>query len=152
MNLNRIPSGYLELTFGSTVALGIRYAILAGLVWLLGYVIFKRHWFHRKIIAAFPASSEVRREMAYSALSMLIFGMVGAATVQATRHGWTQMYMKLGAHSTLWFWASIVIAILLHDAWFYWTHRLMHHRKLFRLFHRVHHLSHNPTPWAAYAF
>ncbi len=29
---------------------------------------------------------------------------------------------------------------------------MMHHRKMFRFFHRVHHLSHNPSPWAAYAF
>jgi sterol desaturase/sphingolipid hydroxylase (fatty acid hydroxylase superfamily) len=42
--------------------------------------------------------------------------------------------------------------ILAHDAWFYWTHRLMHTRALFHLFHGVHHLSRNPTPWAAYAF
>jgi sterol desaturase/sphingolipid hydroxylase (fatty acid hydroxylase superfamily) len=28
----------------------------------------------------------------------------------------------------------------------------MHHRRLFKLFHRVHHESTNPTPWAAYSF
>ena len=28
----------------------------------------------------------------------------------------------------------------------------MHHPRLFPKFHRVHHLSHNPSPWAAYAF
>lgn len=28
----------------------------------------------------------------------------------------------------------------------------MHHRRLFPFFHRVHHLSKNPSPWAAYAF
>ena len=28
----------------------------------------------------------------------------------------------------------------------------MHHRRLFPLFHRVHHLSVNPSPWAAYSF
>lgn len=145
-------ANFLELTFGSTLALGLRYAAFAGVVWLLGYVIFKRQWVRRKIIPTFPASSEVRREMAYSALSMLIFGMVGAATIYATRFGYTQLYPKLGQHSAAWFWTSIALAILLHDTWFYWTHRLMHHRKLFRLFHRVHHLSHNPTPWAAYAF
>ena len=48
--------------------------------------------------------------------------------------------------------ASIGIAIVVHDTWFYWTHRLMHHRRLFKLFHRVHHESTNPTPWAAYCF
>eukprot|EP01034_Spumella_vulgaris_P009149 gene9149-11621_t len=28
----------------------------------------------------------------------------------------------------------------------------MHHRRLFALFHRTHHLSRTPTPWAAYSF
>lgn len=145
-------ASFLELTFGSTFSLGLRYLLFAGAAWLLAYVCFRRQWFHRKVIARFPRSADVRREMAYSALSMLIFGMVGAATVYATRQGWTQVYTKINSHSTAWFWLSIVCAIFLHDAWFYWTHRLMHHRRLFRHFHRVHHLSHNPTPWAAYAF
>jgi sterol desaturase/sphingolipid hydroxylase (fatty acid hydroxylase superfamily) len=55
-------------------------------------------------------------------------------------------------HGWPWFCTSIVLTIFLHDAYFYWTHRLMHHRRLFPIFHRVHHLSHNPSPWAAYAF
>ena len=41
--------------------------------------------------------------------------------------------------------------ILAHDAYFYWAHRAMHHRRLFALFHRTHHLSRTPTPWAACA-
>ena len=28
----------------------------------------------------------------------------------------------------------------------------MHHRRLYRFFHRLHHRSHNPSSWAAYAF
>jgi len=39
----------------------------------------------------------------------------------------------------------------LHDAYFYWTHRVLHHRWLFKV-HSVHHRSRNPSPWAAYAF
>jgi Delta7-sterol 5-desaturase len=151
MILARTPS-FLEVTFGSAVELTIRYAFLAGLAWLLGYVFFKRRWFHRKIVLRFPASAEVRREIAYSALSILIFALIGALTYVAWQHGWTQIYRKIDKLGMGWFWLSIVCAIFIHDAWFYWTHRLMHHRRLFRLFHRVHHLSHNPTPWAAYAF
>jgi Delta7-sterol 5-desaturase len=44
------------------------------------------------------------------------------------------------------------VTILIHDTYFYWTHRAMHHPRLFRAFHRVHHLSTTPSPWAAYAF
>ena len=152
MNLVIAKASFLELTYNNVTGLGARYALFAGIAYLLGYVLFKRQWFPRKIIAKFPQSREVRREMAYSAVCLLIFAMVGAATIYAARHGWTQMYFKLSRYPAWWFWTSIGIAIIIHDTWFYWTHRLMHHPRLFRAFHRVHHLSHNPTPWAAYAF
>lgn len=140
------------MTAGMSVGLAIRYSLFAGIAWLLGYVLFKRRWFHRKIIARMPQSSEVRREIAYSALSVVIFAIVGTAIFYAARNGWTQMYWRIGQYGAGWFWGSIVCAIFLHDAWFYWTHRLMHHPRLFRWLHRTHHLSHNPSPWAAYAF
>jgi sterol desaturase/sphingolipid hydroxylase (fatty acid hydroxylase superfamily) len=142
----------LKVAAGSTVELTVRYTLFAGIAWLLCYAWFRRRWFHRKIIAKFPASSEVWREMRYSALSVVVFSLVGAVTFYAAKHGWTRMYWKIPKYGWGWFTASIVCAIFLHDAYFYWTHRLMHHRLLFRAFHRVHHLSHNPTPWAAYAF
>lgn len=41
---------------------------------------------------------------------------------------------------------------IIHDTYFYWMHRLMHHPKLFKLFHLIHHKSSNPSPWAAYSF
>jgi sterol desaturase/sphingolipid hydroxylase (fatty acid hydroxylase superfamily) len=143
---------FFEITSGSFLALGARYAVFAGLCWWLGYVLYKQRWFHRKIIARFPVSTEVRREVRYSALSMLIFAIVGGLTAELSRRGHTQLYWKISDHGWAWFWASIGLTILLHDAYFYWSHRLMHHRRLFPYFHRVHHLSHNPTPWAAYAF
>ena len=44
------------------------------------------------------------------------------------------------------------LIIVAHDAWFYWTHRALHHRRWFRAVHGRHHASLHPTPWAAYAF
>ena len=143
---------FLNVTAGTTVALAIRYALFAGAAWLLGYVLFHRRWFHRKIIARMPASSEIWREVRYSALSVLVFSAIAGLTIVAIKQGWTQIYWRVGRHGWLWFWLSIAAAVFLHDAYFYWTHRLMHHPRLFRVFHRVHHLSHNPSPWASYAF
>ena len=143
---------FLERSLFTTLEVGIRYFLFASIAWVLGYRLFRSRWLHRKIIARFPASAEVRREIGYSLLTLVIFGLVGAATITASRHGWTQMYWKIHDHSRAWFFGSVVCGILLHDTYFYWTHRLMHHRRLFPLFHRVHHLSNNPSPWAAYAF
>lgn len=151
LSARKLPNVF-ELTFGISVSTGLRYVLFAGIAWLLGYVCFKRHWLHRKIIARMPAPGAVWREIGHSLVTLVIFGMVGAATTVAAAKGLTQMYWKIGLHGWTWFWASVVIAIFLHDAYFYWTHRLMHHRRLFRLFHRVHHESTNPTPWASYSF
>ena len=149
--LRELPD-FSGLTISISIETGLRYTFFAGLAWLLGYVIFQRRWFRRKIIARLPQSSDVWREIRYSLLTLGIFGLVGGATIEAARHGWTQMYWRIGTHGWPWFFASIVAAIFLHDAYFYWTHRLMHHPRLFPWFHRVHHLSMNPSPWAAYAF
>ena len=143
---------FLRLTTNTAVGVGLRYVIFAGAAWLLGYVLFQQRWFHRKIIQRRPPSSEVWREIRYSAQTLVIFGLVGAVTIAAIRSGWTQFYFKLNQHGWAWFLLSIAGAIVLHDAYFYWTHRLMHHPRLFRAFHRVHHLSRNPSPWASYAF
>jgi lathosterol oxidase len=43
--------------------------------------------------------------------------------------------------------------ILLHNVWFYFTHRFfMHNTRLFRLIHRMHLRSVNPSPFAALSF
>jgi Delta7-sterol 5-desaturase len=44
------------------------------------------------------------------------------------------------------------LLFFLHDTAFYWSHRMMHHKSLFNLFHRVHHDSVEPTAFATYSF
>ena len=43
-----------------------------------------------------------------------------------------------------------VITMVLYDAWFYWMHRLMHIKALYR-FHSLHHQSVAPTVWSNYS-
>jgi sterol desaturase/sphingolipid hydroxylase (fatty acid hydroxylase superfamily) len=148
-------TAFLKL-LGMVVAIalqdGFRYFLFAGIAWLLGYVLFRKRWAARKINPEFPARRDMWRELRLSLVTLLIYGVVGAATLWAFFRGWTQLYLDLGAHSTTWFWASITLTIVLHDTYFYWTHRLMHWPRIFAWTHRGHHLSINPSPWAAYAF
>ena len=44
------------------------------------------------------------------------------------------------------------LVILVHDAYFYWTHWVMHWPPLFRLFHWEHHRSRQPTVLTAHSF
>jgi sterol desaturase/sphingolipid hydroxylase (fatty acid hydroxylase superfamily) len=61
-------------------------------------------------------------------------------------------YDEIDKYGMLWFWFAFPVMLLVHDAYFYFTHRLMHHPKLFKWFHLIHHKSTNPSPWAAFSF
>lgn len=137
------------------VVLGIdflRYFLAAGFVFTMLNVLFRKRLQQRKIQKQTPTRRQMWREFSYSLSTVFIFAGVGIATFFGPLRDTILMYTDI--HKFGWSYAaiSLVIVLILHDAYFYWTHRLMHYRYLFRYFHRVHHLSRTPSPWAAYAF
>jgi len=52
----------VQMYFGIAIENWFRYAFVAGIAWLLAYVIFKKRWWRRKIIQRDPATGDVRRE------------------------------------------------------------------------------------------
>jgi lathosterol oxidase len=98
------------------------------------------------------ARGQPLREFGHSMLTVLVFSLVGASVLLGYHAGWMKIYMEPGAHGWPWLVASLFVMVVAHDAWFYWTHRLMHHRRLFGWTHRTHHGSLAPTPWTAYSF
>ena len=106
----------------------------------------------RKIQPGFAPSSEIRREVFYSLLTAFIFALNGVFIYVSMANGWTLIYTDFANYGWLYGAFSLAVTIVLHDAYFYWTHRLMHHPLLFDRFHRLHHESQSPSPWAAYAF
>ena len=130
----------------------IRYFLFAGVTFLVFYVIGRKFFFRVKIQQKFPASKHMWRELRYSLLSLVIFALNGLFVMTCYHNGMTRIYSDIHAHSWGYFVFSILIFIIAHDFYFYWTHRFMHWKKIYPHVHKVHHLSHDPTPWAAYAF
>jgi lathosterol oxidase len=128
------------------------YVLLAGLAWLALHVVLARWLARRRISDKRATAGQMGQELLYSARSVVVYGLVGGFMVFAVISGWTPMYFHIERYGWMWFVASIGVTIVIHDAYFYWTHRLMHHPRLFRWLHRTHHLSTNPSPWAAYSF
>jgi len=48
--------------------------------------------------------------------------------------------------------ATIVLLDAFHDTWFYWAHRALHSRLLYKRIHYMHHRSTAPTAFAGYSF
>lgn len=130
----------------------LRYFLLAGIAFIIWYLIFRKRIFHRKIQPKMPRNKDYRREILYSCLTILVFSLVPVLILYSPLRPYTQYYNDPSTRSTFWYIAAFPLMFLVHDAYFYWTHRLMHHRRLFPWFHKVHHLSTNPSPWAAFSF
>ncbi len=130
----------------------VRYIVFAGTAYFVFYVWKRRDWISMKIQAKFPDKKQLQREVFYSMLTFLIFGFVGGGVFLLSKAGYTKIYTNISDHSMWYFAFSVVAMIVLHDTYFYWTHRLMHHKKLYKYVHLVHHQSTNPTPLASFAF
>ena len=124
----------------------------AGIAFLALYVWKGNPFRGRKIQPGFAPSHAIRREVFYSLLTAFIFALNGVFIYVSMANGWTLIYTDFADYGWLYGGFSLALTIVLHDAYFYWTHRLMHHPRLFERFHRLHHESHSPSPWAAYAF
>jgi lathosterol oxidase len=127
-----------------------RYLVAAGVLAAV-LAVFSVPFAGRRIQLGRATLSDIRREITYSLLTVLLFSLVGFMVFLGSQQGVFRIYGGEipGAIRLLLEFAAFV---LLHDAYFYWAHRGMHTRWWFLRVHRLHHRSRTPTPWAAYAF
>ncbi|MEN9686709.1 MAG: hypothetical protein RLZZ28_2495 [Bacteroidota bacterium] len=139
--------------FKSIWLIGGRYFLIAGIAFAFYYVVFRNRYLYRKIQSRFPGKKDYLREMGYSFLTICIFSLVSVILFthpSVAPH--TSRYLNISDYGWAYYFLVYPLMFFLHDAYFYLTHRIMHHKRLFKWFHLVHHQSTNPSPWAAYAF
>ena len=108
----------------------------------------------RKLPALYDGMDrQIAMEIRHSMVSAVIYALPAGFVAYAWQNwGWTQIYTDVAALPLWWLPVSLLLYLFLHDTWFYWSHRVMHHPKLFRFMHSVHHASKPPTAWAAMSF
>lgn len=129
-----------------------KYYLLSALaIWGVLHVLLRRRLAHR-VIGGWPTGADLRREMTYSVSTLCVITALNAGVLALVVSGVVEVYPEPLKHGLAWLLASLPLMILWHDFYFYWTHRLLHTRWLFRHVHGVHHRSRNPSPWAAFSF
>jgi sterol desaturase/sphingolipid hydroxylase (fatty acid hydroxylase superfamily) len=120
----------------------VRYAVLAVAAFYACYVVFR----------ARLAQRHIAREIFWSLASCTIFGLIDVAVTLLSVTGYMQARVLDPSPAWPEFVGTVIVLLVVHDAYFYWAHRLMHWRPLYRLAHATHHRSTQPTPFAAFAF
>ena len=131
--------------------LTVRYFVLCGFFFIMFYVLLRRPLKKYRLQEDSPAGSDFRREILYSISSALVIGAVFTMTITVLLP-YTLIYDNIGTYGTGYYVLSYLLMLVIHDTYFYWTHRLIHSKRLFRVIHRVHHRSTNPSPWTSYSF
>jgi lathosterol oxidase len=133
-----------------TINLFAYVVVTAGIFYALRFF-WKKGLEKYKIQQREASQADIRREIISSLRSVLIFSVIYAATYFGTRVNLFTVYPGVQPLGMTYLLASTAAIMVAHDTYFYWFHRLMHHRLFFRRFHRTHHKSVTPTVFACYA-
>lgn len=133
----------------------VRYYPIAGVAFFIFYI-WKKDYFARfRIQDKYPKSEKIWNEIRQSAVTLVMFAGIGTTVFVLIRLGVlkTQMYRDASLYGGVPYMIfSFILLTIWHETYFYWIHRLMHHKKIYKYVHQVHHQSVNPSPIAAYHF
>ena len=147
-NLNLTDRIGEHMVHAMTFDLG-RYLIAATLITVIIWG--ARKWSEaRRIQQRRAGFADYRREFLSSMRTVLVFALTTISTVLMKEAGWVEINLETFTWSLLAL--QFAVMTIAHDAYFYWMHRALHVKSLFRLTHLHHHKSRTPTPWAAYSF
>nr|WP_295864114.1 sterol desaturase family protein [uncultured Chitinophaga sp.] len=130
----------------------LRYFILAGIPFILFYLVFPARLKQQKIQRREASRKDFFREIWHSMQSTLVFSIISVAVLFTPLRQYTQVYTHIGDFPLWYIGVSLLLSLVMHDTYFYWMHRLLHHPALFKATHLVHHKSTNPSPWTSYSF
>lgn len=141
------------LFLGQFVAQTVRYFAVVSLtfvvVWKWGAKRFER----RRVQSHRRAD---RAQILYEVKHTLVTLAIGAATAAGVgalyKSGHSKLTMDLAGWEPWQVPLIILGLVLFNDSWFYWWHRLLHHPKLFKYVHAVHHKSVDTNPFTSYSF
>ena len=148
-DMNSLPPEGIVLNL---VTPAIGYMLLAGLSYIIFYVLLQKKLEKKKIQKSRPGKLTIQREFLLSLRTLIIYFFGGVIVVLLVDLGYTKMYMNVDEMGYAYLFLSIIATVIIHDTHFYWIHRLMHSPRIYKWTHGTHHNYHNPTPWSSFTF
>jgi lathosterol oxidase len=142
----------LKVTLIIFALVSLRYLLIPGSAYLFFWKWKKENFQSLRIQPTFPSEKKIRNEVKWSFVTFTIFALVGTLVHYAGKSGFTLMYRDINDYGLAYFIFSVFLMLLIHDTYFYWMHRFMHLKPVFKYVHKIHHESTNPSPMAAFSF
>lgn len=129
-----------------------RYFILSGFFQLYFYFWRVKQWENLKLNKQTYPENQFKKEVFWSMLTAVIFAVIGAFTALCWQRGFTAIYLNINDYPLWWIPLSVFFSMFIHETYYYWLHRLMHHPKIYKHIHKIHHNSKITSAWTAFSF
>ncbi|WP_265132342.1 sterol desaturase family protein [Chryseobacterium oranimense] len=130
----------------------VKYFIIAGSFYMICYIFYRKSLNRAKIQKKEVLATDIRREIINSVAASFIMSLLVFIILDTKLAKFTKLYTNIDDCSIWWLPLSVLLGAIIHDSYFYWLHRLLHHKRLFKYSHVIHHQSKNPSPFASYSF
>ncbi len=130
----------------------LRYAVLSGIPFIVFYFLFSSKFIKSKIQERAASSKDFVGEIVHSLQSLVVLTLMGYIVLFSPLRTYSLIYHDIAQFPLWWLPVSFMLSLVVHDTYFYWMHRLLHHKAIFTFTHKVHHKSVNPSPWVSYSF
>ena len=95
---------------------------------------------------------QIKQEIINAIFASVAGGAISCIVYYLSTKGCTKVYKDIDDYPTFFAYAGFFVLLIVDDTWFYWTHRLMHHQKIYKYVHVVHHKSIDVTPYTSLSF
>ncbi|MBD2426416.1 sterol desaturase family protein [Phormidium sp. FACHB-1136] len=130
----------------------LRYFLVAGATYGFFYAPLSQWFVNHQRPHRPPSWRIIGHDIKLSVLSAAVFALAAALIFSAYDQGFTRLYTDPYRYGLWYLGLSYGVVLMLQDTYFYFTHRLFHHPRLFPWVHQGHHRSRYPTPWTSFAF
>ncbi len=141
-----------ELPKGFASAIMLNGGMMA-IAYLIVWKIFRRRFaLHRIQKEPRVDAQQIRFELKNTLITMCVGSVLSAFIMLMALQGHTKIYTEAKEDQLLIGLLTFVAIWLLDDAWFYAVHRTLHHPKIFKAIHLVHHKSIDVNPFSSMSF
>lgn len=97
-------------------------------------------------------AKQIKSEIINSLFTLMVSTLIVLAIYLMKSLGLTKIYTDINEYPRFFAIGGFFIFLFLDDTWFYWIHRLLHHPKIFKYVHKVHHKSIDVNPFTSLSF
>ena len=142
--LNQLPQAFGQLL--------MNYAVIAA-VYLIVWRLFKERLKNWRIqLKERVNGKQIKSELINSLFVLLVSTVFVLVVYFLKSKGYTKIYSDINEYPRFFAYFGFFIFLLIDDTWFYWTHRLLHHPRIYKYVHRVHHKSIDVNPFTSLSF